>query len=106
MAKFLFQGSFTAEGTKGLLKEGGSGRREAVAKLVQSVGGTVEAHYFAFGEDDVVIIADVPSNAAAAAMSLMAGAAGTVNVRTTALLTPEEIDEAAKASAEYRPPGG
>jgi hypothetical protein len=49
MPKYLFTGSYTAEGARGLLKEGGSGRRAATEKMLKSLGGTLEAYYFAFG---------------------------------------------------------
>jgi uncharacterized protein with GYD domain len=105
MPKYLWTASYNAEGSKGLLKEGGSGRREAVDKLIASGGGTLEGMYFAFGEDDVYIIADFQDNVAAAAVALKVAAAGAVTLKTTVLLTPEEIDDAAKIQVDYRPPG-
>ena len=105
MAKYLIQGNYVSEGVKGLLSEGGSSRREAVAKLVESVGGTLEGFYYAFGEADVYVIVDAPDNASVAAVSFAANATGTVKVKTTVLLTPEEVDEAAKKAPDYRPPG-
>ncbi len=106
MPKYLFAGSYTAEGARGLLAEGGSGRRDATEKLIASLGGTIEAYYFAFGSDDFFLIADLPGNAAAAAGALTAGATGAINNRTVVLLTPEEVDAATKLSPSYRPPGG
>jgi len=105
MAKYLFQASYTAEGTKGLLKEGGTGRRTVVEQLVKSAGGKLEAYYFCFGEHDVVLIADCPDAASAAAISLAGGATGAVRIKTTPLLTAEELDQATKKSLSYRPPG-
>lgn len=105
MGKYLFRGSYTAEGTRGLLQEGGTARRAAVDKLAKSVGGKVEAMYFAFGEGDAYVIAELPDHAAAAAFSLVAGASGAVTIKTTVLLTPEELDDAAKKKVSYRPPG-
>ncbi len=105
MAKYLIQANYTGEGTKGLLKEGGSSRRAVVEKLAGSVGGTIEAFYFAFGETDLFVIADMPDNINAAAVSLTASAAGTATVKVTVLLTAEEMDAAAKKSPIYRPPG-
>ena len=90
---------------KGLLSEGGSSRREAVRKLIESVGGTLEVFYYAFGKTDVYVIVDAPDNASVAALSFAANATGTVKVKTTVLLTPEEVDEAAKKAPDYRPPG-
>lgn len=105
MPKYLFTGSYTAEGARGVLKEGGTGRRAATEKLVASLGGTMEAYYFAFGSDDFYLIADLPGNTAAAAGALTAGASGAINTRTIVLLTPEEIDAATKLSPSYRAPG-
>ena len=105
MPKYLFSGSYIGEGIKGLLKDGGSGRKEAVEKLITSLGGKVESLYFAFGADDFFIIAEAPDNIKAAAGALIASATGAVAVKTTVLLTPEEVDEVSKISVDYRPPG-
>ena len=105
MPKYLFSGSYIGEGLKGLLKDGGSGRREAVEKLMTSLGGKMESFHFAFGADDFFIIAETPDNIKAAAGALIAAASGAVTVKTTVLLTPEEVDEATKISGDYRPPG-
>ena len=106
MPKYLLSASYTEEGLKGLLKEGGSARREAVAQAIEGVGGTLEAYYFAFGDTDVFCIADFPDNVSATALSLAANAAGTAKVKITVLMTPEEVDQAAKKRVDYRPPGG
>ncbi len=106
MPKYLFQASYTTEGAKGLLKEGGTKRRAAVEQLMKSVGGKLEAFYFAFGESDVFLLVDAPDNASVVAASLTTAAAGVVtNLRTTVLLTPEDMDQATKKSVSYRPPG-
>ena len=105
MAKYLLQGSYTAEGAKGLLKDGGSKRRAAAKTLIESVGGKIECMYFAFGKTDVVAIVDMPDSASAAAASLAIGASGGLTSKMTVLLTPEEIDQAAKKSIKYTPPG-
>jgi uncharacterized protein with GYD domain len=105
MAKYLFTGSYTASGAAGLRAEGGTGRRTATEQLVGSLGGKVEAYYFAFGGDDFVLIADLPGNVQAAAGSLVASSTGALTVRTTVLLTPEEMDAATKQTATYRAPG-
>ncbi len=105
MPKYLVQANYVGEGLKGLLKEGGSGRRAAVEKLYASVGGRVEAFYYAFGDTDVFIIGDLPDNVTAAALSLTVNAAGAATAKVTVLLTAEEIDAAAKKTPTYRPPG-
>ena len=105
MAKYLFQAVYTAKGLEGLLKEGGSKRRDAVEKAVAGLGGTLEAFYYAFGDADVVGIADLPDNVSATTFSLLVTAAGGATVKTTVLITPEEVDQAAKKTLDYRPPG-
>jgi uncharacterized protein with GYD domain len=105
MPKFLIHASYTAEGAKGVISKGGSDRREAVAKVAEQLGGTLESFYFAFGDDDVVTILDVPDNVSAAAVSMTVSASGLVSTRTTVLLSPEEVDEAARKSVSYRGPG-
>jgi|SRR5215467_1237935 len=105
MARYMFQSTYTAEGTKGLLKEGGSKRRAVVEEVVNSIGGKLEAFYFACGESDVIVIIEAPDNVSATAASLAVNASGAVHLKTTVLLTPEEIDTAVKKSVSYRPPG-
>ena len=105
MAKYLIRGSYTAEGTKGLLKEGGTKRVAAVEKVIAGLGGRLDALYFTFGDADVLAIIDVPDAASAAAFSLAVSATGAVQTSTTPLLTPQEIDQACKKSVKYRAPG-
>jgi len=105
MAKFLMKTSFTPEGAKGLVKEGGSGRRASIQKLIEGLGGKVEAFYFAYGEHDAYAIADLPDTATVVALSLAVNASGAVRLSTVPLITPEEMDAAAKKSVGYRPPG-
>jgi uncharacterized protein with GYD domain len=105
MPKYLIQASYTAEGIRGLMKDGGSKRRAAAESAVKGVGGKLEVFYFAFGETDVYAIADVPDNASAAAISLAVTGSGAVNARTIVLMTPEEMDQATKKTISYGPPG-
>ena len=105
MPKYLISGSYTGEGVKGLLKEGGSSRQEAVEELTKSMGGSVEACYFAFGDDDVFVIVDMPDSVSVAATSLVVKASGAVALKVTVLITPEEMDQATKMTVDYRPPG-
>src|SRR4051812_50114478 len=104
MSKFLFKASYTVEGVKGLRRAGGSSRRDAVAKAVESVGGQLERFYFAFGDHDAFVIADLPDNQSAAAVALAVSAAAGASVRTVVLLTAEELDTAVKRSIDYAPP--
>lgn len=105
MPKYLIKASYTVEGTKGLLKDGGSKRAAVVKKVIEELGGKLEAFYYTFGDADVVLIMDVPDAAAAAAFSLTVNAAGAVHIATTPLLSPQEIDEGCKKSVTYRAPG-
>ena len=105
MAKYMVKGSYTSEGAKGLLKEGGSGRRAAVEKAISGMGGKVEAFYYALGDDDVYVIVDAPDMSSLLALSMAVNASGAVRITTTPLVSVEDIDAAAKKSVGYRPPG-
>jgi uncharacterized protein with GYD domain len=105
VAKYMFTGNFTPQGGKGLVAEGGSSRVKAVEALMASVGGKLESYYFSFGPDDYVVIAELPSNEAAAAGALAVGNSGAVNNRTVVLLTPEEMDAVTRRHPSYRAPG-
>lgn len=105
MPRYLWQSSYTPEGVKGLLSEGGTRRRAATETLIKGLGGRLEAFYFAFGSDDVIIIADLPDQRTAAAIGLVVNADAHINATTTVLITPEELDEAARTAVDYRPPG-
>jgi uncharacterized protein with GYD domain len=105
MPKYLIEASYTLEGVKGVQSAGGSSRRDAVAALAESVGGSLESFHFGFGENDAYVIVDLPDNESAAAVALSVNASGGASAKTTVLLTPEEVDAAAKRSVDYRPPG-
>ncbi len=105
MASFLVQFSYTEQGVKGLLKEGGSKRREATERLIKSLGGKLVAYYFAFGDYDGFAIVDGVDNVDTVAAALIVGASGAVKTKTTVLLTPEEVDKATQKSGNYRAPG-
>jgi uncharacterized protein with GYD domain len=102
MAKYLVNATYTAEGTQGLLKEGGTSRQKLIEEMV---GGSLECFYYCFGNSDVIAIADVPDSATAAAISMGINSSGAVKLSMTSLLSPSEIDEAAKKTVGYRPPG-
>ena len=105
MGKYLVTASYTAEGAKGLIADGGTARRKAVDALAASVGGTIEAFYYCFGGNDIVLIADAPNDEAMAAICMTVGASGGASCETTVLLSPAQIDAATKLSPAYRPPG-
>jgi uncharacterized protein with GYD domain len=105
MSKFLVQASYTADGVKGLMKEGGSSRKASVEKAIGDLGGNVDAFYYAFGETDAVVIIDVPDAETAVAVSMAVNATGAVRTHLTPLITVEEVDAACKKTVGYRPPG-
>ena len=105
MPKFLIKASYNAEGARGLMKEGGSGRRAAITKLIEGSGGSVEGFYFAYGEHDVYVIVNLPDAATSVALSLAVNASGSASLSTVPLITPEEMDAACKKSIGYRAPG-
>jgi uncharacterized protein with GYD domain len=105
MPKYLVQVNYTADGAKGLLREGGSKRRSAAQAGIESVGGRLESMYFAFGDADAIVIVDMPDHASAAALSVALAASGGTTGRTTVLITPEEMDAAVKKTPAYRAPG-
>jgi uncharacterized protein with GYD domain len=105
MPKYLIQARYTTEGIQGLVRDSAAGRRADVHAAVRAVGGTVESFYFAFGDNDVVTIVDLPNNITAAAIGLTSSATGMVRVRTTPLLTVEEVDQALEVKTQYRAPG-
>ena len=106
MPKYLVRASYTAEGLKGLQKDKASGRRAEATKVIESLGGKLECFYFAFGEDDAVMIYDLPDNVAAARASMAVNASGLVVSKTTPLLTVEEVDQAVGApDIGFRGPG-
>jgi len=105
MPKFLFEASYTSDGIKGIQRAGGTSRRDAITQMAEGVGGRLDSLYFAFGERDIFAIFDLPDNETAAAFALTVNASHTTRLRTVVLLTPEEVDAAAKRTVEYRPPG-
>ena len=105
MAKYLIKARYTAEGAKGLAREGGTARRAAATKTIESLGGKVEAFYFAFGDVDVYAVFDLPDHASAAAAALAVNQSGAVSLKTVVLMTPEDMDQAGKKTVDYRPPG-
>ena len=104
MQKYLFYGSYTPEGYKGLLNEGGSSRIGAAQQALKCVGGSLEAFYFSNGEQDFYIIVNLPDNVSSTAITLAGNASGTFSIRAVPLLTPEEMDESVKMKIDFHPP--
>jgi uncharacterized protein with GYD domain len=105
MSRFLIKASYSTEGAKGVQRAGGTSRRDAVAEMAEGLGGKLESFYFAFGETDAYVVVDLPDNTSAAAASIAVNTSGGATSEVVVLLTPEDIDAAAKLSVDYRPPG-
>ena len=105
MPKYLVIANYTSEGVKGVLATGGNARKAAVAATAEALGGSLESFYFGFGGDDAYVVIDLPDNVAAASIAMQVGASGMASARTVVLLTPDDVDRAAKAPSVYRPPG-
>ncbi|HEY7637592.1 MAG TPA: GYD domain-containing protein [Gemmatimonadales bacterium] len=105
MPLYLLQATYTAEGTKGLMKDGGTKRKQAVSQMVEKAGGKLHSFYYALGETDVFSVVEFPDHATALAVSVAVNSVGVVHLRSTVLLLPEEVDAATKKSIPYRPPG-
>jgi uncharacterized protein with GYD domain len=105
MALYLWRVSYTTEGAEGLLAQGGTSRRAAIQKALESLGGNLESFHYALGEADAYLVGNLPDDTASAALSLRVAAAGGARVTTVPLLTPEQMDEAAKRGVTYSPPG-
>ena len=106
MGHYLIRASYTQAGIQGVLKDGGTGRRTAIEALVSSVGGSIEACYWALGDDDIIIIAELPDDVSGAAVAATVGATGAASIRTTVLLTAADVDAAVAMHPSYRAPGG
>ncbi len=105
MPKYLYQANYTATGMQGLLKEGGTSRRQVFDGLAREQGGTLESFYYAFGGADLYMVFDLPDATTAAAISLAITAGGALSINTVQLITPEEIDAAVNRTVNYRAPG-
>ena len=104
MPKYLIEASYTLEGLRGIMNSGGTARRSAVEQAAESLGGQLECQYFALGDYDAFAIVDLPDHVSAAALSLAVTASGAARTKSTALLTPEEVDQAVNKKVQYRPP--
>ena len=105
MNKYLIKGVYNPDGMKGLMQEGGTGRRNAIEKMLGAIGGKIEAFYYAFGDADVYVIVELPDEISAAAVGLKVNASGLVRISMTGLISPDDIDAATKQSINYRAPG-
>lgn len=105
MQHYLLQGSYTAEGWAGLLKNP-QNRFDAIRPAVEKLGGKIEHGWLAFGEHDIVAILQMSDDVSAAALAIAFAAGGALRtVKTTPLLTAEQGIEAMKKASEcgYHP---
>ena len=105
MPRFLFIAQYAPQGAQAVLAAGGTARRAAIEKMAAGMGGRLETYDFAFGDDDVYAIIELPDERTAAAAALAVNASGAARVRTVVLMTPEDVDATAQVHADYRPPG-
>ena len=105
MAKYLLRGNYAGDGIKGLMSDGGSKRRQAATAAIESVGGSLDCMYYAFGDTDIFAICDFPDEASAVATSLLINSTGAVKLSLTPLMTPEDVDAATTKKPSYSPPG-
>ena len=105
MPKFLFNAGYTSAGIGGLQREGGTGRKAMFSAMIEKLGGSLESFYYAFGPDDLILIADLPDNESAVALSMEISKAGAIGIRTVVLIPPETIDQAGNIEVDYRVPG-
>jgi uncharacterized protein with GYD domain len=105
MSKYLIRANYVGDGITGLMSEGGSKRRDAAKAALESVGGTLDCMYYAFGDTDVYAICDLPDQASATAVSLLINSSGAVTLNLVPLMTPEDVDAAVAKAPKYRAPG-
>lgn len=105
MPKYMWKVSYTEAGIQGVMRQGAADRAAQIAKITAANGGTLEGFYFAFGDTDAYVIAELPGDTTAAAISLAVGSSGTAGIQTVKLLTPGEVDEAIAIQTGYVPPG-
>ena len=105
MSRYMFIARYDSAGVKGVVSKGGTARAAVIEKLAADLGGRMETFDFAFGEDDVYTLVELPDNKAAAAVALAVNSTGLAHVRTVVLMSPEDVDAATKQTVNYTPPG-
>ncbi|MGA8270565.1 MAG: GYD domain-containing protein [Candidatus Sulfotelmatobacter sp.] len=108
MPHYLHQIAYSREGWEALMAHP-QNRIEAVRPAIEKLGGKIETAWFAFGEYDVIVVAELPDNVSAAAIAIAFASGGACKtVQTTPLMSPEEALQAVKKAGEcgYRPATG
>jgi uncharacterized protein with GYD domain len=85
-------------------------RQAAAARVVEAVGGKLEAYYWMTGPHDGFVITEVSGTLSAAAISLAVGSTGVfAHLETHELIPATEVNKllerAKQARAAYTPPG-
>lgn len=105
MPRFLLESTYTPDGVKGLVADGGTKRAEVARRAIEGCGGRMESLFFSFGKYDTYAVCELPDHKAAAALAIAIRAAGGVHTRISPVLTPEEVDEATRTKLSYQAPG-
>lgn len=105
MPKFLIEANYTSKGLRALAQERPSSRQAVIRETFASLGGKLEAMYYALGDRDVFVLCELPDHVSAAALSVAVSSTGLVRTKTIPLLTIEEADRAVGTRTSYRAPG-
>jgi GYD domain len=102
MAKYLFRVIITKVTSAGSPADYGAGWETSLSDAVANAQGTVESIYFAFGDTDIYMVADLPDEGAVAELSLAIAQGGDATVRTVVLFAPSRVRGPIWT---WRPPG-
>ena len=90
MPQYLTQVAYTDESWQSLMNNP-QNRFDALRPVYEKLGGRIINAWFAFGDYDVVVIAEFPDNTSAAALAIAVSAAGTCKaIKTTPLMEAAE----------------
>ena len=106
---YMMRVKFSANSVKALVSKPHD-RTNVAKQLIESFGGKLHHYYLAFGEYDVILIAEFPDNASAVGVAMAATSTGAyTGFETTPLLTPHEAEAAMKKAhdtkTDFKPPG-
>ena len=105
MPKYMISANYTPQGMEGVRAAGAKSRLDAVTTMLEGMGGKLESFHFAFGDTDVFAIVEAPDDEAVTAVAIAINSSGATTIRTTKLLTVEQVDEAIGRSVKYQAPG-
>jgi uncharacterized protein with GYD domain len=107
MAKYLLLFNFTGETIKRFVAKP-TDRPAVVRVLAESVGGSLESHYWMFGQYDGVGVLEMPDSRTMAAVSLAAASSGAfTHLETHELIEAGDLAGIAERARgiTYQPPG-